>query len=100
MGGIDLYDLSFLSEVGKSECGRTLIFLFILNTYKNKHDNCNDIRKHLNKLLSTKRKSGDKEVNYLKSAENYRAEYTEVRTPYCKNNKCDCEPSSVAEALI
>lgn len=61
--------LSFLTEVRKSETLRRLIFFLLTNTDKNKNDNRNKIRKHLDKLLCRRRKSGDIYANDIKSAE-------------------------------
>ena len=35
-----------------------------------------------------------------KSAEKNRTDYAEVRSPDCEDNKCDCEPASVAKCVV
>ena len=50
--GIFSVNLSVFSEVCKSQCIWRLVFSLLSEGSENKHDNCNNIREHIEKLQS------------------------------------------------
>ena len=95
------FALSFLTEVGQTKrLGRLILALFAQRDH-DQHDQRDDIRQHLVKLLDGEvGAAGNEDVQNVAAAEENGGQNAHVRTPDREDDQRDGEPAAVAEGVV